>query len=772
MDELLQDFIAETRETLEAVSSEIVAWEAAPDDRARLDSIFRFVHTVKGSCGFLDLPRLQRLSHAAEDVLSQVRSGERTADAPLVSAVLAIIDRIGEIVEAIDAGAALDDSGEDALIAGLAPGAGAIAPVVVASNGNQRAASRSVRLNVDLLDRMMGGMSDMVLARNELARRLRDLPGEPGIEAALDRLSATVAEMRDTVTRTRMQKVESLFSALPRIVRDTAAELGKSVALSIEGSDVELDREMIEVMRDPLVHIIRNAIDHGIETPAVRRAAGKRPTGRLYVAARQAGNQIVLEVSDDGAGIDTDRIVAKLIAQGRDPAELRGLSERAKCALIFEPGFTTKTDVSTISGRGVGMDIVRDSVEQIGGRIDLQNQPGVGLTLTVQVPLTLSILSTIIVEVGGHRFAIPRLAIEEIVSDRNATIRIDRIGDTSVATVRERRLPVVDLGIILGLVRRPGEREEPAMLVIANVGASSIAIEVDQVIDNEELVIKPAAPAVMAAGVYAGQTLPDTGLPMLLLDCAGIAAVAGVRIGLRAEIEAEAEPEPADDQQAMLLVEDLDGATRLVPLAIVDRIETARGDAVSDVAGHLRLTIDGEIYPLVARSPIAADAMFTVLRLRDGASEVSMAIRKADDIVTISDAITLATTPGPIAGATVIEGHAVEIIDAHWLFATHAGPREIGDRPRCIFAGEQSEWMNSFLRPLVETMGYRVDPSSFAADQASLVVALDIMVDGVAEDRLLRLRSNPSAAGDDSSIYRYDRPALLAELARHQGRAA
>lgn len=322
MDDLLQEFIAETRETLEALSGEIVMWEAAPSDRQRLDAIFRFVHTVKGSCGFLDLPRLSRLSHAAEDALAAVRAGERVPDTHLVNAVLAIVDRIGEIIEAIDAGSALDDSGEDLLIAALAPGgAGAKAqPQAALASAHQgeegavtapRAANRSVRLSVELLDRMMSGMSEMVLARNELARRLRDQGVEPVIEAALERLSHTVAEMRDTVTRTRMQKIDALFSALPRMVRDTAAEVGKSVLLSIEGADVELDREMIEMMRDPLVHIIRNAIDHGIESPEIRRAAGKREHGRLVVSARQSGNQIIIEIIDDGGGIDTERLIAK-----------------------------------------------------------------------------------------------------------------------------------------------------------------------------------------------------------------------------------------------------------------------------------------------------------------------------------------------------------------------------------------------------------------------------------------------------------------------------
>ena len=564
MDDLLQEFIAETRETMEALSGEIIAWEADPSDRARLDAIFRFVHTVKGSCGFLDLPRLARLSHAAEDALSAVRAGERVPDAALVNAVLGIVDRIGEIVEAIDGGAALDDSGEDLLIAAIE---GKIETAVqVAAPAAQRAPTRSVRLSVELLDRMMSGMSDMVLARNELARRLREESDpDPAVEASLERLSLTVAEMRDTVTRTRMQKIDALFSALPRMVRDTAASLGKSVALSIEGADVELDREMIEMMRDPLGHIIRNSIDHGIEAPVDRRAAGKRENGALNVSARQSGNQIIIEIADDGRGIDVDKVVAKLVAAGRSEAELRALSHKAKLDLVFEAGLSTKDEVTDVSGRGVGMDVVRANIEQIGGRIELSSRTGHGLTTTIHVPLTLSIISAIVLGVAGQRFAMTRQSIEEIVRVRaGGQVRIDRLGATPIATVRDRRLPLVDLAALLGLAC--SDRGDPEMLAIVGVPVGAYALAVCDVLDTEELVIKPAAPAVMAPGFYAGQTLPDSGEPMLLLDGAGIAAAAGLHFAR--EIAAQ----PADESAAepvmpALLFLDLDGVRRAVPLA-------------------------------------------------------------------------------------------------------------------------------------------------------------------------------------------------------------
>ena len=780
MDDLLQEFIAETRETLEALSGEIVMWEAAPTDRQRLDAIFRFVHTVKGSCGFLDLPRLSRLSHAAEDVLAAVRSGERVPDTALVNAVLAIVDRIGEIIEAIDAGAALDDSGEDLLIAALAPGHATPEPIATSEAAPlpmvQRAATRSVRLNVDLLDRMMSGMSEMVLARNELARRLRDTGVEPAVEAALERLSHTVAEMRDTVTRTRMQKIDALFSALPRMVRDTAAELGKTVLLSIEGSEVELDREMIEMMRDPLVHIIRNAIDHGIESPAERRAVGKREHGRLVVSARQSGNQIIVEIIDDGRGIDTGRLIAKYAAiSGRSERELAGLSDRAKAELVFEPGLSSKDKATSISGRGVGMDVVRANIEQIGGRIELNSTFGKGLAITIHVPLTLSIIPTIVVGVKGQRFALPRQAVEEIVRVRGDAIRVDMLGDTPIATVRERRLPMIALDAMLGLADRAAD---PVMLAIVAVAGGSYALAVDEVHDTEELVIKPAPPAVMATGLYAGQTLPDTGRPMLLLDGSGLAAKAGLRFGRAApEDIVEAAPAGAPALTTLLFI-DLDGVRRAVPLDVVDRVEPATASAVRFTAAKLRLTIDGSVVPLAtlagdaAQTLIAARPSISVLRMADGLAEIGYPIAEAMDIVEIAEPMLPAAVAGPIAGLVMVDGEPVELLDVHWLFA-HAADEHVASQapPLCLFAGGEARWMENFLRPVLEASGYRVASALPAGEAPAVVLAME--GDEIAVDApVVRLRAEVAGRGRRDSIYRYDRSALLAAVAARAGEAA
>src|SRR5215213_5272450 len=420
MDDLIADFVAECRDMLEALGGEIVAWEAQPDDRSRLDSIFRFVRTVKGNCGFFEFPRLEALSHAAEDALADVRGGRRHADGALVSAVLAIIDKIGEMIAAIDAGEEMPAGDDSALIDALAPGAeGHAAPLAAATmdgQGRTTSAPRTIRLSVELLDRVMSTVSDMVLARNELARRLRESSSDVPVDGAFERLSSIIAELRDAITRTRMQRIENLFVALPRMVRDLSAELGKQVLVDIEGGDVELDREMIEMIRDPLTHIIRNAVDHGIETPADRIAAGKREIGILCVSARQSGNQILIDIQDDGRGIDGKKLVEKAIAAGTvDKSDAAQLTPREQLALIFEAGLSTAKEVTAISGRGVGMDVVRSNIERIGGIVEVDSKLGEGTRMTLRVPLTLTIIPALTVSIAGQHFAIPRSAIDEIV---------------------------------------------------------------------------------------------------------------------------------------------------------------------------------------------------------------------------------------------------------------------------------------------------------------------------------------------------------------------
>jgi len=770
MDDLISEFIAECREMLEALGGEIVAWEAAPDDRARLDSIFRFVHTVKGNCGFFDFPRLEALSHAAEDALAEVRAGRRQADAALVSAVLAVIDRIAEMIAALDAGEELPGGDDSALIEALQQNADSpAAPVAttVAEAKAVAAAPRTIRLSVELLDRLMSGVSDMVLARNELARRLRETTGDVAVDGAFERLSSIIAEMRDAITRTRMQRIENLFVALPRMVRDLSAELGKQVLVDIDGGDVELDREMIEMIRDPLTHIIRNAVDHGIEKPAERLKSGKREIGILTVSARQSGNQILIDIQDDGRGIDGKKLVDMALGSGLiERGEAAQLSRREQLALIFEAGLSTAKQVTAISGRGVGMDVVRSNIERIGGIVEVDSTLGEGTRMTLRVPLTLTIIPALTVSVAGQNFAIPRSAIDEIVRANGESVTLEKLGGAGVATIRGRRVPEISLADVLGLESGVSD-EDRSLVVLRPAGADVYALAVDRIHDHEELVVKPAAPAVMATGLYAGTTLADDGSPILLFDPAGLAEVGGVKLEAheRAARIAEAAAAPVASDTPVLLFRALDGARRAMRLAVVDRIEEVPSTAIRPGAGQLRVQLGETILPLAGVNGDLPEEKVRLFRLNDGAAEIGYAFREVIDLSTIGPDVILAECPGEVSGVTLIAGEPAEIIDPHWLFANFAGAVAGQSEQLVCRLPADDPWMQNMLRPIVEAAGYRVVSDADEAEADLAIVSEPRTAKAAAAARVIRVRSEPDPASKkDDSIYRYDRAALLTAL--------
>jgi len=782
MDELLNDFVAETRETAEAIAGEIVAWEADPSDHARLDSIFRFVHTVKGSCGFLDLPRLQRLSHAAEDALAAVRSGRRTPDAALVTAVLAIIDRIAMLVDAIETGASVSDHDDPHLVLALSEQATAdaagdgLAVHDVLAAAPARTVARSIRVPVELLDRMMAGISDLVMARNEVARGLRLSAEGESVLNGFERLSTAIAEMRETITRTRMARVENLFSALPRLIRDLSGELNKRVLLQVEGGDVELDREMIEMVRDPLTHIVRNAVDHGIEAPADRVLMGKPAAGTLTVTARQSGNQILIVVADDGRGIDPDRVLAKAVASGMVSAEAAArMDPDAAVNLIFRPGFSTAAEVSAVSGRGVGMDVVRANVERIGGQVSIENLPGQGLRVVMRVPMTLTIIPALTVSVGEQHFAIPRSVIEEIVRTKAASVRVERSCGLTTVSIRGERLPLVALSDIMAGGVRDATKPvaDPAILIVLRPGnGGRYALGVDAAHDHEELVVKPAAPAIMAIGIFGGVTMPDDNRPMLLLDATGIAARAAVDT---ATIPENTTPEAVARVVPTLLFRDLDGAERAIRLGVVERIDEVPAAACARVAGQLRLNRDGAVVPLLSANGKLPDRpRITVLRIGIGADRMGYVIDQVIDIVDLGEAVAPAPDPGLVGGVVVAGDRLVELVDPYWMFAAVArgqAPVVVPERPIALLAAADDAWMREILRPMVEAAGYRVAfaPDAHAA-KARIVIGDGSLPDDRGGDAVrLTLRNDPT--GEDG-IWRYDRPALVRALdaARGAGR--
>ncbi len=477
MDDLINDFICEAREMLQALEVELVAWERDPSDRERLDVIFRFFHTVKGNCGFFDLPRLEALSHAAEDVLTEVRAGNRSPDRTMVDAVLAVIDRTSAMISALEAGEALapPDTDELALIAmlsGTAPvsdAAEVFAPVAQDSEskpGNSRSVTaRTVRLPVELLDRVMNGVSDMILARNEVERHIFDGVGGQDLETSFKRLSGILGDLQGTITQARMQPIGTLFSTYQRLVRDLALTTGKQVVLRIESGEVELDREMIDLIRDPLMHVIRNAIDHGIESPNARLALGKPPLGEIRLSARQTGNVIRIGVMDDGGGIDTGQLVAKAIAAGVIPPEAaENLTLEERAALICEPGLSTAQEVTQLSGRGVGMDAVRSAIERVGGSVSITTTLGAGTRILFNVPLTLSIVPSISVRVAGQTFLIPHSYVDEIVQGGDE-LESESVGGLRHVVLRGQQRACASLAEVLGVANAAPALEQTLVML-------------------------------------------------------------------------------------------------------------------------------------------------------------------------------------------------------------------------------------------------------------------------------------------------------------------
>ncbi len=791
MDELLAEFVAETREMLEASEGEIIAWEADPSDRARLDAIFRFVHTVKGNCGFFDFPRLAALSHAAEDALADCRAGKREADAALVTAVLAVIDTISQMIDAIEAGEELPEGDDTHLVAALALSAPTSHPdghdkgeesvpedPIPPSRTASIATQRSIRLPVDLLDRVMSGVSDMVLARNDLAHRLREAGNQPTIDGPFERLTSILSDVRDAITRMRMQRIETLFNALPRLVRDLSGELGKQVTVDLAGGDVELDREMIEMIRDPITHIIRNAIDHGIESPAERVEQGKRESGHITIAARQSGNTISIVIGDDGAGLNEDRIAKKAVSSGMITASQRANMDReAILQLIFRPGFSTAEEVSTVSGRGVGLDVVRENLERVGGGIKVSSTPGIGTLFTLQVPLTLSIIAGLTIESGDQRFAVPQSYIEEIIHASSNALDFTRVGERSLVTFRGKRVPCLMLGDVLGLAESEISERERTMVMLRLASGDLFALGVDRIHSHGDLVVKPVAPIVAKSGLYAGSTLLDDGKPVLLLDVTEMASRHDLISPAQAQAPIAGEESDTTNVNAVrvMLFTGHDGRRCAVRLELVRRIETAAASVLDLSGAKPRAVIDGAIVPVVGlpEGPLPAEKL-RFLRLFDGASELLLAVREIDDAVECYNTLQPASDDPMVEAITLVGDRPVALLDAHALFAKHGEAPEATNLPWCRLP--DSEWARSFLAPLVRSAGYEIANGTDRREDVAIWFDHEFQkVDEpvtAGDAPIIRLRDIPDAPEGADTIYRYDREALLAALTEaRSGRA-
>ena len=789
MDDLREEFIAETRETLEILAGQLVQWEKTPDELGLIDSAFRFVHTVKGSCGFLDLPRLLRLSHAAEDVLSHARDGRITVCPELVSATLAVIDRIAALTDALETGESVFDNDPDlisAMIAFLPSEADAHDSVSVPAADDvkdenltviddtiSRNKNRTVRVSLNLLDKLMNGVSDLVLARNEVSRQLRRYGASTEIDHAFGRLSTAVAEMRDAIGMMRMQHIDRLFSSLPRLLRDICIDLDKQIELTVEGSEVEVDREMVEALRDPLTHILRNSADHGIESAEERRAAGKDPVGHIHVIARQSGNQILVEISDDGRGIDLEKLGQKAIARKLLTAsQWQKMSDSAKLDTIFAPGLSTADAVTAISGRGVGMDVVRNNMHAIGGTIDLENHEGHGLKITLRLPLTLSIIAGLSLRAGGQLFGISRSSVVEIISVSNRNVEIEHIGEMPIAKVRGERLAYAKLEELLDIAETECSQGMARTLVIIRpaVGAT-FALDVEAVVDNEELVVKPGAPLIMATGLYAGTTLPDNGRPMLLLDASGLAATIGVEEDIFDRQSERQDSTHLEKRQldSGLLFETMDGSIRAIRLAAVERMEDFERTAFHEVGGRLCISANETLIDVYGLDQIPDEGHVKLLRLSDGTSTVFLAVADVIDIFAIDAEVAPSLNPEIYEGIVHVDGRPIELLSSYSFFELKSGEvrAHASQRPLCFISAHQEDgWEHRVLAPLLRASGYDVTFDEHQRPSASVVLSLDAGTDNlVGDSRLVKLRDSLRSSEDGrDSIYRYDRAALLSAV--------
>jgi len=809
MDDLLREFLTETNESLDRVDAELVHFEQDPNNAKILGNIFRLVHTIKGTCGFLGLPRLETLAHSAETLMGKFRDG-MPVTTEAVTLILLTIDRIKTILREIEAQQDEPAGGDADLIDELnamarqeeprsRPAARRSEPAVPPPPSEKsepppaarepaeaaepaparekpaaerspdergdRLASHSIRVNVDTLDYLMTTVSELVLTRNqllEIARRHED----SDFKVPLQRLSNVTAELQEGVMKTRMQPIGNAWQKLPRIVRDLSADLGKQIELEMRGADTELDRQVLELVKDPLTHLVRNSADHGIESAPERLAAGKPMKGTIRLSACHEGGHIIIEIADDGRGLDLARIAAKVVERGlATEAEIAAKSEAEICNFIFTPGFSTATQVTSVSGRGVGMDVVRANIEQIGGTVDLKSVPGGGATFTIKIPLTLAIVSALIVESGGERFAIPQLAVLELVrASGTGEHRIERIKDTPVLRLRNKLLPLLYLRETLRLGEVKGEE---GFVVVTQIGSHIFGVVVDGVFHTEEIVIKPMSSKLRHIAAFSGTTILGDGSVIMIIDPNGIAQALGRTKALAqadaAEVD-EAEDAKAEDLTSLLVFRAGSPQPKAVPLSLVARLEEidCRRIEVSD--GRHLVQYRDQLMPLLcidAHAGIKQEGAQPILVFSDGGRSMGLVVDEIVDIVEERLDIEVASDRPGILGYAVVKGSATEIIDVgHFLpqaFEDWFRRRDkSGTRAaRSILLVDDSVFFRDLLAPLIKAAGYQVIAVASAAQALAAIKAgarVDIVVTDVAMPDMdgfelaAALRDNPGTA--------------------------
>ncbi|MBJ7408143.1 MAG: hybrid sensor histidine kinase/response regulator [Bradyrhizobium sp.] len=915
MDDLLREFLTETSESLDTVDNQLVKFEQEPNNAKILDNIFRLVHTIKGTCGFLGLPRLEALAHAGETLMGKFRDG-MPVTAEAVTVILSSIDRIKEILAGLEATEAEPEGNDRDLIDKLeamveqgmaAMAAGSSAPVAEApplvpeapaaapepakemttgtlidqtlerplrpgevsldelerafretaieqpapvaeakaepapaaeaqiakdakparekaapkramseemAGEGDRIANQSIRVNVDTLEHLMTMVSELVLTRNqllEISRRNEDTE----FKVPLQRLSNVTAELQEGVMKTRMQPIGNAWQKLPRIVRDLSSELGKQIELEMHGADTELDRQVLDLIKDPLTHMVRNSADHGLETPAERLASGKGEQGTIRLSAYHEGGHIIICIADNGRGLNTEKIKAKALSSGLvTEAELEKMSEAQIHKFIFAPGFSTAAAITSVSGRGVGMDVVRTNIDQIGGTIDIKSVAGEGSSVTIKIPLTLAIVSALIVEAAGDRFAIPQLSVVELVRARaNSEHRIERIKDTAVLRLRNKLLPLIHLKKLLKIDDGAASDPENGFIVVTQVGSQTFGIVVDGVFHTEEIVVKPMSTKLRHIDMFSGNTILGDGAVIMIIDPNGIAKALGAA-GSSAHgmgDENGAHHVGSGEQTTSLLVFRAGSSQpKAVPLGLVTRLEELPADKIEFSNGRYMVQYREQLMPLVAMESVtvASQGAQPILVFADDGRSMGLVVDEIIDIVDERLNIEVGGSSSGILGSAVIKGQATEVIDVgHFLpmaFSDWFTRKEMKPslHSQSVLLVDDSAFFRNMLAPVLKAAGYRVRTAPTAQEglaalraQSFDVVLTDIEMpdmNGFEFAEVIRSDNNlgsmpiiglsalvsPAAiergrqAGFHDYVAKFDRPGLIAALKEQTAGAA
>ncbi|TXH38266.1 MAG: hybrid sensor histidine kinase/response regulator [Rhodospirillaceae bacterium] len=595
-------------------------------------------------------------------------------------------------------------------------------PVEAGDSKDSAVANQTIRVNVDLLENLMTMVSELVLTRNQVLQILRQHK-DSEFAAPLQRLNHVTSELQEGVMKTRMQPIGNAWSKLPRLIRDLSHELKKKVDLVMIGQETELDRQVLEMIKDPLTHMVRNSADHGLETPEERRRAGKPETGKVTLNAFHEGGHIIIEISDDGRGLSLAKIKSKAVQNGlASEAELESMTDQQIQQFIFKAGFSTAAKVTSVSGRGVGMDVVKTNIEKIGGTVEMRSTEGKGTTFVIKIPLTLAIVSALIVECSGERFAIPQISVVELVrATSNGELKVEKIKDTPVLRLRNRLLPLVSLRELLRLDSSETTMNEDTFIVVAQVGTYSFGIMVDRVFDTEEIVVKPVAPILRDIEMFSGNTILGDGSVIMILDPNGIAAHSG-QMGMgdsaAAENMSKRSRSVSEEVVPLLLFKAGDGAPKAVPLALVARLEELDRATIENSNDRWFVQYRGQLMPLVpmdAYQQISTEpGRQPVLVFSDREHSMGLMVDNIVDIVETRLNVEIsAATPGRI-GSAVIAGHATEIIDTGYYlsqaFGDWFGSREedTAGRGRRLLLVDDSAFFRHLLAPQLSAAGFQV----------------------------------------------------------------